>query len=149
MVRREILRRPAGSRVVKQPFGLSMTSRRRAGTASGARVTATTTSTAGAAMATDRTKPRRSIGPLGPPDLDDSAPRGKRRTEQAQLARMLESASHQRKPHDSTLYRSDRQAALRRLVIELDRELRIMAASARRVRALIESAAPWTEDYHA
>src|SRR5262249_32966640 len=148
MVRREILRRPAGSRVVKQPLGLSMTSRRRAGTARGARATAMTTLTVGAAMATGRTKLPRSIGPLGPADFDDSAPRGKRRTEQAQLARILR-GNQERKPHDSTLYRSDRQAALRQMVIQVDRELKLMAASARRVKALIEAAAPWTEDYHA
>jgi len=96
---------------------------------------------------TERKLPR-SIGPLGPAEFDDSALRGKRRTEQEQLARMLEAASHQRKPHDSTLYRSDRLAALRLLAIQLERELATMAACARRVRALIESAAPWTEDYH-
>src|SRR5262249_40439690 len=125
---------------------LSMTSRRRAGTARGARATATTTLTVGAAMATART--RRSIGPLGPEEPDDSAPRGARRPEREQLGRMLQ-GEKERKPHDSRLYRPDRQAALRQMVIQVDRELKLMAASARRVKALIEAAAPWTEDYHA
>src|SRR5262249_11123698 len=102
---------------------------------------ATTTSTGAVAMATARAKP------LGPAEFDDSAPRGARRTEREQLDAMLRHA--ERKPHDSRLHRSDRQAALHQLVIELEKELRIMAGAARRVRALIESAAPWTEDYHA